>query len=66
MKRQKSVQNTSPANQADQSGQSDGEPGQQILYGLEYALDEMEKTHQTSRKTAPQVDWFGLSDLTPD
>jgi len=65
MKRQKSVQNTSSSIQTDQSGQSDSELRQQISYGLEYALDEMAKT-QPDTTTGSQVDWFGLSDLTPD
>ena len=66
MKRQKSVQNTPSTIQADQSVQPDSGPEQQFSYGLEYALDEMTETQQENGKTGPQIDWFGLSDLTPD
>lgn len=66
MKRQKNAQNTSSTVQANQSVQSDRELKQQICYGLEYVLDEMAKKQPETKKSRSQIDWFGLSDLTPD
>ncbi len=66
MKRQKSNQTTSSSIQAAQSEQTDRESKQPISYGLEYALDEMARTQPEIKTAGSQVDWFGLSDLTPD
>ncbi len=66
MKRQKSAQNTPLATEANGSEQSETELKQQICYGLEYILDEMAKKQPETDKPSNQIDWFGLSDLTPD